>query len=323
MPRLLLLLALLVGCSRPTPPTLTVYCAHDAVYSQEILDRFSQQSGIKIRSVFDTEATKSLGLIERLQREADAPQCDVFWNNELLGTLALQEAGILAPYKGPGYERMPAQAKDPEGQWVGFGARMRVIIYNTKKLSEAPAHLDGELKRFAMAKPLYGTTLTHYSALWYQLGGQALQKLHTDRLARGMKVVNGNGAVKQAAAIGAIDWGWTDTDDYFLAAKAGAPVKAVPARLPDGKTITIPNTVALIRGAQNHEAAKQFIDFLLSEETELALAHGAAHQIPLGPVDTSKLPDMLQPWLRWARESADLAAIAPSRQDTVRWLKSL
>ena len=50
-----------------------------------------------------------------------------------------------------------------------------------------------------------------------------------------MNILNGNGAVKQAVAIGAVEWGWSDTDDYFLAVDSGMPVTAFPARLPSAK----------------------------------------------------------------------------------------
>ena len=36
---------------------LVVYCAHDSVYSKEILDRFAAESGIAVEVKFDTEAT--------------------------------------------------------------------------------------------------------------------------------------------------------------------------------------------------------------------------------------------------------------------------
>ena len=66
---------------------------------------------------FDTEATKSLGFVETLLEEKDDPRADVFWNNELLGTVQLREAGVLEPYKGDGYRRIPAAFRDPD-RWT-------------------------------------------------------------------------------------------------------------------------------------------------------------------------------------------------------------
>ena len=110
---------------------LVVYCAHDSIYSEKILRDFEKRTGIPVAIRFDTEATKSLGLVELLVREKEAPRCDVFWNNELLGTLDLAERGILEPYASASFARIPAAFKDPGGRWTGFAARLRVYIFNT------------------------------------------------------------------------------------------------------------------------------------------------------------------------------------------------
>ena len=107
---------------RASADRIVVYCAHDSIYADSILRDFTRQTGIAVATRYDTEATKSLGLTELLVREKAAPRCDVFWNNELLGTLDLQERGILAPYRGPGWQRIPANFKDADGNWAGFAA---------------------------------------------------------------------------------------------------------------------------------------------------------------------------------------------------------
>src|ERR1700685_384334 len=99
---------------------LVVYCAHDSVFADAILKRFEEETGIRISVKYDSEATKSLSLVNQLKAERDDPHCDVFWNNELLGTMDLADEGILEPYKGSGYERIPPQYKDDQGRWTGF-----------------------------------------------------------------------------------------------------------------------------------------------------------------------------------------------------------
>ena len=136
---------------------------------------------------YDTEATKSLGLTELLIREKDNPRCDVFWNNQLLGTAALKQHGILEPYKGPGYERIPDELKDPDGAYVGFAGRLRVYIINSDKMSAVEGAVrdvlaGDDLSRVAIAMPLYGTTLTHYTVLRDVLGDDGLRG-HARRLA--------------------------------------------------------------------------------------------------------------------------------------------
>lgn len=315
----------IVGCQSGGSDPLVVYCAHDSIYSEEILRRFEQKTGIPVVIKFDTEATKSLGLLQQLIAEKRNPRCDVFWNNQVLGTMDLVDEELLHPYKGPGYERIPAAFKDPEGRWTGFGARLRVYIANTDSMAATPEAIDerlqsDDLSRVAIAKPLYGTTLTHYSLLWHLWGGDELKKWHRETRQRGLQEVGGNAQVKNLVAAGTCDLGWTDTDDYFGAKDAGLPVEMLPIRVDGGATISIPNSVAIIRSTSRLEQAQRLVDFLLSEETELQLSRSTARQIPLGPVDESKLSPDVRQLKEWAADGYDLNTLAGSRQECLAWL---
>ena len=249
---------------------LTVYCAHDSVYSESVLRDFEARAGIPVRIKFDTEATKSLGLVEQILRQGDRPVCDVFWNNEAFGTMELHRRGMLAAYKGPGYERIPERFREPAGHWAGFGGRFRVWIVNTNAISpERPAVLElleTAPERVAIAKPLYGTTFTHYTVLWSEWGEERLKQWHHSLRERGIAEVLGNATVKNAVAAGICAAGFTDTDDAFLAVDAGKPVEMLPVRTERGRTICIPNTVAIIKGTKRLKEARALVDYLLSAD---------------------------------------------------------
>jgi iron(III) transport system substrate-binding protein len=310
---------------RNGPEPLVVYCSHDQVYAQSILDGFTRQTGIPLAVKYDTEATKSLGLVELLLSERGALRCDVFWNNEALGTMDLAAKGVLEPYEGPGYGRIPAEFKDPDGLWAGFGARLRVCIVNTDRMQATPAAveqaLSGDLSRMAVARPIFGTTLTHYSVLWHLWGGERLRAWNADLRRRGVQVVTGNAQVKNLVADGVCNLGWTDSDDYFGALDAGKPVAAVPVRVDGGRTICIPNTVAVIKGARHPEEARRLADYLLSAGVEAALASSDARQVPLGPVDEAALPAQVRELAAWARDGIRLSDLGPARDACLAWLK--
>ena len=304
--------------------SLVVYCAHDRVFAEQILDDFTRQTGIRVQTRYDTEATKSLGLINLIVQERQQPRCDVFWNNELLGMVELRQQGLLESYQGSGWQRMPERYRDADGFWVGFAARMRVVIFNSRQVSTAEETLHSllalEPSRFAMAKPLFGTTLTHYTVLWHLWGGERLKSWHQDLRLRGLREVDGNAAVKDIVARGTCDAGLTDTDDVFVALDEGLSVEMLPVREstvgglrtpPNGDatsrfTICIPNTVGIIAGTKHRDAAERLVDFLASAETELALARSKSRQIPLGPVDNKELPEDVRPLTEWAQDGIDL-----------------
>jgi iron(III) transport system substrate-binding protein len=323
----LLIGAWTAGCGSSGPEPLVVYCAHDSVYSEEILREFERQTGIPVTIKFDTEATKSLGLVNLLIAEQEHPRCDVFWNNQVLGTMDLLEHDLLLPYQGPGWERIPSAFKDPEGRWTGFAARLRVYIVNTDRMEATERAIEerlqsGDLSRFTMARPLYGTTLSHYRLLWHLWGGARLKQWHRETRERGLTEAASNGQTKNLVAEGVCDFGWTDTDDFFVALDDGQPVAQVPVRVEGGATISIPNSVAIIRGTDRLQQAQQLVEFLLSAETELALARSKARQIPLGPVQDEQLSAEVRQLRAWARDGYDLNRIGAARRECLEWLKS-
>ena len=323
---------------------LVVYCAHDAEFADALFAEFRKRTGIAVAVRYDSEATKSLGLVERLIQEGEQPRCDVFWNNEQLGTADLDARGLLAAYRGPGWQRMPAGAKQADGHWTGFAARMRVMIINTARMpatrEAVRARLAGDLARVAIAKPLFGTTLTHYSTAWALLGGERVQAWHRACRARGIREVDGNGMVRELVAGGACDLGFTDTDDYFAAVDQGRPVAMLPARIADlaaapadgaaaaperadpDATILIPNTVAILRGAAHREAAERLVDFLLSADGELMLARSGSRQIPLGAVEDAALPSEVRELRAQAGQAAAPSGLAAARSACLAWLKA-
>jgi hypothetical protein len=114
------------------PGEVVVYTALDRQFSEPILADFTRRTGIKVRSVYDSESTKTIGLVNRIRAERVRPRCDVFWNNEILNTLRLKSEGRLQPCQPAQAEHYPARYRDPEGYWHGFAARARVIIVNTE-----------------------------------------------------------------------------------------------------------------------------------------------------------------------------------------------
>ena len=316
---------LLSGCPAASNDALVVYCAHDAIFSRQVLDDFERETGIDVDVRFDTEATKSLGLVNLIIREADAPRCDVFWNNQTLGTIDLANRGLLEPYKGPGYERIPDRYKDPSGLWCGFGGRLRVWIVNTNEMTadreSVETALQERLADFTYAKPLFGTTLSHYCVVAAERGLDELKALDT-RFRETATTAASNGQTRDLVAGGTCAFGWTDTDDYFGALDNGKPVAMVPVEIGES-TICIPNSVGIVKGTTRRKQAERLVDYLLSREVELRLANSESRQIPLGDVGEAELPAQVQELVPYAERGIDLSEAADSRPEVLEWLLSV
>jgi iron(III) transport system substrate-binding protein len=321
-------LSLLGGCQRSAPEELVVYTALDREFSEPIFDEFTQQTGIVVRAKYDTEANKTVGLTNLILNERKRPRCDLFWNNEILNTLRLQEAGVLAAHESPVGGLYPPLYRSPEGFWYGFAARARVLLVNTERLQPADyptGILDLADPRWAgragMAKPLFGTTASHAACLFQLWGADRAEEFFRQTLSQ-VRVLPGNRQVALAVGAGQLDWGLTDTDDAMLEIEAGRPVVMVyPDQQPEGiGTLFIPNTLALIDGAAHREMATRLLDFLLSPEVEGRLATGPSAQIPLHP-ETQVPPRVETPQTVRAME-VDFAAAAAQWDSVAEFLRN-
>jgi iron(III) transport system substrate-binding protein len=281
------------ACGRSEPPAgggraVTIYVSTDRVFSEPVLREYGRRSGVKVNPVYDTEETKSTGLANRLLAEKARPQADVFWSNEPVRTLVLKTREVLAPYKSPSADGIPAALRDPDGYWTGFSARMRVIAYNTKlvKADEAPASVfdlaDPKWRgQVAIADPRFGSTSFHVAALYAIAGDQQVDELFRRLNENGVRVVDGNSVVRDLVVRGEVKVGLTDTDDVNVAMEDGQPIGMV---LPDKDGLGVPvmpNMVSLIAGAPHPDEGRRLIDYLLSADVERQLAQSEAVQIPL------------------------------------------
>jgi iron(III) transport system substrate-binding protein len=272
------------------PQRVVVYSALDQEFADPILKAYQQRTGVEVRTKYDVESTKTVGLTNLIITEKARPRCDLFWNNEILNTLRLKEMGLLTPFRPSHAGELPEPFQAKDGTWYGFAARARILIVNTKLVAAADRPkgiqdlLDPRWKgKSGIAKPLFGTTATHAACLFAAWGDDKARQFFRDLKANEVQVLSGNKQVATAAGSGQIAFGLTDTDDAMGELEAGSPVAIVyPDRTPGGiGTLFIPNTLAIIKGAPDRDAAQALADHLLSPEVEAALANGPSAQIPL------------------------------------------
>ena len=287
---LLLAVALIAPfLSMSSSQSVVVYTALDQEFSRPVFEEFTRQTGIEVLAKFDTESTKTVGLTQALFAERNRPRCDLFWNNEIVNTLRLDQAGLLASYPSPAAEHFPQQYRSTQSRWHGFAARARVLIVNTQLVTavdEPASILDLTNPKWqgkaGIAKPLAGTTATHAACL-FAVWGETKTKAFFHDVKTNAQVMSGNKQVALAVARGELAFGLTDTDDAIIELEKGHSVKLVyPDQGPEQLgTLFIPNTLALLEGSPNPEPAKQLVEFLLSPQVESMLAAGPSAQIPL------------------------------------------
>ncbi len=127
MIRKLMLFLTLVSLSAPSlSAEVNVYSGRKEALIKPLLDRFTEQTGIKTRLV----AAKADKLLVRLQNEGRNTPADLFITVDAGRLHRAKKAGVLQPVESEALKRsVPAHLRDPEGQWYGLSQRARVIFY--------------------------------------------------------------------------------------------------------------------------------------------------------------------------------------------------
>ncbi len=177
-------------------------------------------------------------------------------------------------------------------------------------------------ERVAIAYPLFGTTATHASALYAELGETEAQAFFDQVVARNLRVVDGNSVVRDLVVNGIADFGLTDTDDACSAVRRHpSDVAVLFPDQGDGDlgTLVIPNTVALVAGGPNPTSGRQFIDYLLSEAAAQQLADAGWFHVDgtrVFAADDCGLPDSVKPM------EVDYSKLASNMGEVIRDLRS-
>ena len=278
--------------AKPSPGEVVIYSSVDEPDLTPLLKRFEQKTGIKVRAVTDTEATKTSVLVERIEAEKDHPQADVYWGNEIFHTINLAEHGFFDPYRPATAEDVPARWRGKGDLYTCIGVRARVIAFSTRpefKDVVSKIHLlrdlgDPTLKdKIGICHPGFGTASGHFAAMLVLWGEPRYVEFMKSLRANNIKLLGGNSAVADQISAGNLAAGPTDNDDVADGKEEKQPIDGVIPDQRDGEpgTLLIPGSIALMHGASHPAAAKQLIDFLCdaSIEKELIDAHYLGYSV--------------------------------------------
>jgi iron(III) transport system substrate-binding protein len=253
LPEVLLAVALILGPAASqsrAAVSVVIYTSQDEEYAEPIFQDFQKETGIRVLPVYDSEAVKTVGLVNRLLHEQSHPQCDVFWNNEEMRTRMLAAQGMFRETNG----------------WALTGWRSRRIVVNTNllPLAQAPRTFAEATNaawrgKFALAYPMFGTTVTHFQALRQRWGDAAWQDWCRALEGNKPMLVDGNSVVVKLVGGGEAAFGFTDSDDIASGQSEGLPI--VPLPLGDD-SLLVHNTVGVLRGAPHPEAAERLYEYL-------------------------------------------------------------
>lgn len=135
----------LLGCSGGDDTSqsaeVNLYSARHYDSDLPLYEQFTRETGIKINRI-EGNADQ---LIARMKSEGENSPADLFITADAGALWRAQQAGLLQPLQSETLNaRIPANLREPEGQWFGFTRRARVVAYDSAKVR--PEEIDDYAK---------------------------------------------------------------------------------------------------------------------------------------------------------------------------------
>jgi iron(III) transport system substrate-binding protein len=114
--------------------TLTLYSARTEPLLKPLLQRFTQETGVEVRTLTDKEGP----LLARLKAEGASTQADVLMTVDAGNLWNAAREGVLQAVESPVLQKnIPAHLRDPENRWFGLSLRARTLVYDSRKVQPA------------------------------------------------------------------------------------------------------------------------------------------------------------------------------------------
>ncbi|WP_416047823.1 Fe(3+) ABC transporter substrate-binding protein [Cupriavidus basilensis] len=265
---------------------LNLYTARHYQTDEALYANFTKQTGIKINRIEGQEDP----LLERIKSEGANSPADVFITVDIGRLWRAQQAGVFAPLKSSVLEsRIPANYRDPNGDWFGFSARARVIAYN--KAAVKP----GDIKTYEdLADPKWkGKLCIRSSGHVYNLSlmssliahdGEAKTEQWTRGVVANLARAPKGGDTDQLKAVAAGECDIAVANTYYIARilKSTKPEdKAVAEKLgvlwPNQASQGVHMNISgggMLKHAPNKASARAFLEYLASDDAQRYFADG-------------------------------------------------
>lgn len=292
----LLTALVLIGCDNRE--TLVIYSPH----GKDLLEHYERA----FEALYPDVDVQWLDMgsqqaFDRVRTEASNPQASLWWGAPQTMFAAAAEQNLLEPYRPTWAEDVDDDMRDPDDRWYGTYRTPEVIMYNNRSISadEAPRSWDDLLDdrwndRIAIREPVHsGTMRTIFGALIMRAETEDAGFAWLARLDRNTRTYAADPTqLYLTIARGEADVTlWNMPDAYLQATRFGHPFSWIT---PEEGTPILVDGIAIPRNAPNPERARQFYEFVTSQEALIEQAE-LFHRIPVRS-DISQ--ELLPEWMR-------------------------
>ncbi|MEX0385741.1 Fe(3+) ABC transporter substrate-binding protein [Spiribacter onubensis] len=323
----LLGVGLAAGASVAGAQTLNLYTARHYDSDEQLYSAFEDRTGVEV-NVLQGDSDQ---LIERIEREGEASPADVFMTVDAARLRRAEEAGILAPVESEVLmERIPSELRHPDDLWFGLSERVRVVYYDTEVYDEPPLERYEELAdpRFEGEICIRSSNNDYNQSLVASLieaNGVEATEEWAEGLVDNMARTPQGGDTDQIRAVAAGECSIGVGNHYYwvrLSLSDDPADQAVAERVgmifpnQDGRgTHRNIGGAAMVAGAPHPEAAREFLEFLVSDEAQKLFSAGNNEFPAVEGVDPIAV---LEPYVGYKLDDLNVAVLGENNAEAVR-----
>lgn len=301
---------------------VNIYSYRQPELIQPLMDAFTKETGIKTNVLFLDK-----GLVERISAEGANSPADVILTIDIARLTEAKEGGVTQALDDADINKqIPAQFRDPEGNWFGLTTRGRVVYASKERVSEDAITYeelaDPKWKgRICMRDAQHSYNIGLFASMVAHHGAEYTETWLNGLKQNLVKKPDGNDRA-QAKAIfsGECDLGLANT--YYLGLMmtnekepeekewAGAVKVLFPNSGDRGTHVNI-SGMALAKNAPNKDNAVKLMEFLASDEAQTIYAE-QVYEYPVGP--NAKVSETVAGFGTIKADTLPLADIAANRK---------
>ena len=236
---------------------------------EKVFEQFTADTGIEVR--FTTGSDPELR--ERLIAEGANTPADLIITADAANIELSAAAGVLAPVESDALiGAVPQELRSPDNTWFALSRRLRVIMYSTERVTEAPdtyaALGDPRWKgRLCLRPSTHPYTQSLVAALINQTGADAARAVVDSWVANDPLYINSDTDILKAIAAGDCDVALANS--YYLARMLGEDAAfPVALRWPDqsaeGAHVNV-SAAAVTASAPNRDGAVRLLEWLATK----------------------------------------------------------
>ena len=289
--------------------SVVLYSGRNEKLIAPLLQRFTEQTGIKVEARYGETAEMAATLIEEGQRTP----ADVFLSQDAAALGAIAGAGIAKPLPEDVTAGVPARFVGPDRRWVGVSGRARTIVYNpdrirTGQLPQSLTDIASRRYRERWGVAPLNASFQAQMAVYHALNGpEALDQLLRAMVDAQPRRYAKNSAIVEAVALGEIDFGLVNHYYAWEAKKERPDLPIANYFMPMGDASSFVNVAGVALLDDTDPEAMALIRFLLSAEAQTYFAT-ETFEYPLiegvqPPVELQPLAELRTPEIDYARVS--------------------